>query len=85
MYVDIERKSDNGCEIQDTSYGRSKIMIRMKLVKTGTEEATDSITEDDNGILHSAKVLLSLIIPWTRSDCAVCVDSYFASVGAAGM
>ena len=83
MYVAIDRKHDNGCEIQDAACERSKIMIRLKLVKTGTEEAADSILEDDNGIFHGTKVFLSLIIPWANSDCIVCEDLYFASVGAA--
>ena len=58
-------------------------MIRLKLVKTGTEEAANSIVEDENGHLHGTKVLLSLILPWANSDRIVCADSYFASVGAA--
>lgn len=33
-------------------------MIRLKLVNASTEEAVDSITEDDNGILDGTKVLL---------------------------
>ena len=83
MYIAIERKPDNGCEIQDAACGRSKIMIRLKLVKTSTEEAADSIAEDDQGHLHGTKVLLNLILPWANSDRVVCADSYFASVGAA--
>ena len=58
-------------------------MIRLKLVKTGTEEAADSIAEDENVHLHGTKVLLSLILPSANSDRIVCADSYFASVGAA--
>ena len=58
-------------------------MIRLKLVKTGTGEAADSIAADENGHLHGTKVLLSLIIPWANSDHIVCADPYFASFGAA--
>ena len=82
MYVAIDRKPDNGCEIQDKACGRSIIMIRLKLVKTGTEEAVGIIVEYDNGILHGTKVLISLILPWTYYDHVVCLDSNFASVGA---
>ena len=32
-YVEMERNPDNGCEIQDACGGRSKVMIRLKLVK----------------------------------------------------
>ena len=63
MYVAIDRKPDNGCKIQDVAHGRSKIMIRLKLVKTETEEAANSITEDGDGHLHSTNILLSLIFP----------------------
>ena len=58
-------------------------MIRLKLVKTGTEETAQSISEDEEGHLHSTKVIVSLILPWANFDCVVCADSYFASVGAA--
>ena len=60
-------------------------MIRLKLVKTGTEEAVYSIAEDYSVILHGTKVLLSLILPWEKSDHVVCAESYFASVGSSEM
>ena len=82
MYIAIDRKPDNRCEIQDVACGRSKIMIRLKLVKTSTEEAADSIAEDDQGHLYDTKVLLGSILPWANYDYVVCADSYFASVGA---
>jgi hypothetical protein len=37
MYVAMDRKPENGCEIQDAACGRSGIMIQLKLVKTATE------------------------------------------------
>ncbi|KAI2492991.1 Transposase IS4 [Fragilaria crotonensis] len=39
MYVAIDRKPENGCEIQCASCGASGIMLRLKLVKTAEEEA----------------------------------------------
>ena len=74
MYVAIDRKPNNGCKIQDASCGRSKIMIRLKLVKTGTKEDVDSTAEDDNGIFHGTKVIIILILPWDNSDYVVCAD-----------
>ena len=59
MYIAIERKPDNECKIQDTACGTSKIMVRLKLVETSTEEVADSRTEDDQGHIHGTKVLLS--------------------------
>ena len=68
IYIAIDRKPENRCEIQDAACGRSKIMTRLKLVKTGTEDAADSIAEGEDGHLHGTKVLLSLILPWVNSD-----------------
>lgn len=53
MYIAVNRIPNNGCRIQDAACGRSKIVIRLKLVKTSTEEATDSIAEDGHGHLYS--------------------------------
>lgn len=61
MYIAIERKLENGCKIQDAACGRSKTMVRLKLVKTSTEVAAGSIAEDGEGHSHGTKVLLSLI------------------------
>ena len=83
MYVAIERKPENGCEIQDAACGKSGIMIRILLVKTTIEVAANSIHEDDNGRLHGTNVLMDLVSPWAQTDRIVCADSYFASVAAA--
>ena len=39
----------------------------------------------DQGLLHGAKVMRDLLMPWMHSDRIVCGDSYFASVPAATM
>jgi hypothetical protein len=94
MYVAIDRKPENGCEIQCASCGESGIMIRLKLVKTAEEEARHIALMDeaatgeimsDQGLLHGAKVMRDLVLPWMHSDRIVCGDSYFASVPAATM
>lgn len=94
MYVAIDRKPENGCEIQCASCGKSGIMIRLKLVKTAEEEARHISLMDeaatgevmsDQGLLHGAKVMRDLLMPWMHSDRIVCGDSYFASVPAATM
>jgi len=38
MYVAINRKPENGCEIQNSCCAKSGIMMRLKLVKTAAEE-----------------------------------------------
>jgi hypothetical protein len=40
MYISMDRKHENGCEIQKTAFGASGILMRLKLVKTVVEEAT---------------------------------------------
>ena len=82
MYVAIDRKPENGCEIQNAACAESGVMIRLRLVKTKTEEESGD-KEDVHGILHGTKILKYLVSPWRYSDRMVCADSYFASVPAA--
>ena len=84
QYVAIDRKPENGCEIQNSACGRSGVMLRLKLVK-----GADLVDDDDDGIphegglLHGTNVLKHVVSPWFGSHRVVCADSYFASVGAA--
>jgi Transposase IS4 len=82
QYVAIDRKPENGCEIQNSACGDSGVMLRLKLVKTVEAEEL-STNEDEIGIPHGAKVLRNIVKPWLRSQRIVCTDSYFASVKAA--
>ena len=81
MYVAINRKPENGCEIQNAASGRSGVMIRLKIVKTAEEENASAVTDDDSNN-HGTNVLKFLVEPWVRMDRCVCADSYFASVNA---
>ena len=81
MYVAIDRKPENGCEIENAACGHSGVMIRLKIVKTAEEENASAVTED-NGNNHGTNVLKFLVEPWVRTDHCVCADSYFASVNA---
>jgi hypothetical protein len=83
MYVAIDCKPENGCEIQNACCGRCSIMMRLKLVKTAEEEATHQDVDPVNGMLHGTKILLFLVGPWLNSNRTTVGDSYFASVGAA--
>ena len=78
----IDRKPENGCEIQTAACGRSGIMIRMKLVKTKEGEA-ESHQDADSGLNHGPVVIKELTSPWVYSGRIVCADSYFASVSTA--
>ena len=81
MYVAMDRKPENGCEIQNAACGSSGVMIRLKVVKTAEEENASTVT-DDNGNNHGTNVLKFLVEPWVRMDHCVCADSYFTSVNA---
>ena len=43
QYISIDRKPENGCEIQNAADGVSGIMMPLKLVKTPSEEALHSL------------------------------------------
>ena len=82
QYITIDRKPENGCEIQNSACGRSHIMMHIKLVKTA--EAADAMgIEDTSGVLHGALVLKQLVQPWRMTGRIVRADSYFSSVFAA--
>ena len=81
MYVAIDSKPENGCEIQNAACGRSGVMIRLKIVKRAEEENASAVTEND-GNNHGTNVLKFLVEPWVRTDRCVCADSYFASANA---
>ena len=74
----MERKPDNGCEIQDACNRRSKVMIRLKLVKGSVDN--ELLENEDHGGLHGTRVMKQLVLPWRNSGRVVCADSYFASV-----
>ena len=83
-YVAIDQKPDNGCEIQDTCDGRSKVMICLRLVKGEPidHKSLEGRHADESG-LHGTMVLKELVSPWFHSGRLVVGDSYFASVPAA--
>ena len=77
-YVAMDRKPENGCEIQDACDGRSRIMIRLKLVKGALDN--ERMAAEDPGGLHGTRVMKELVAPWEHSGRVVAADSYFASV-----
>jgi hypothetical protein len=83
MYVAIDRKPENGCEIQNAACGESGVMLQLKLVKTAREESTIIEAEDDAGLNHGTVITKELVKPWFNTDRIVCADSYFASVATA--
>ena len=77
-YVAMDRKPENGCEIQDACDGRSKIMMQLKLVKGAAEN--ERLAHEDASGLHGTRVLKELVDPWKHTGRLVVADSYFASV-----
>ena len=73
MYVAIDRKPENGCEIQNAGCGDSGVMIRLKIVKTAEEDNASAVTDDD-GNNHGTNVLKFLVEPWVRTDRCTCGD-----------
>jgi hypothetical protein len=83
MYIAIDRKPENGCEIQNAACGKSGIMMRLKLVKSKEEELTHLKEIDDEGLNHGTVIIKSLVAPWQGLNRIVCADWYFASVATA--
>ena len=65
-YVAIDRKPENGCEIQNLCWAKSGIMLKLQIVKGNTE-----ICNESSQLGHGTKVLQSLIRPWASQ-----VDSF---------
>jgi len=82
MYVSIDRKPENGCEIQNAACERSGIMLRLHLVTT-TADQHAHLSADKSRLLHGTAVLHRLVGPWAGTGRIVCADSHFASVEAA--
>ena len=59
QYVSMDRKPDDGCEIQNSACGQSGIMLRLKLVKSAAciaetekenaDQVLEGVVEDSNG------------------------------------
>ena len=81
MYLAMDRKSENGEEIQNSACGRSGIMMRLMIVKSAKNEQDQQ--DDRDNIPHGTKVRKELVMPWANTDRIVCAYSYFASVPAA--
>ena len=82
MYVAIDRKPENGCEVQNAACGRSGLMLRLSIVTTA-EHRQGAATTEDGDLPHGTIVLKHLVAPWAGTKRKVCADSYFAIVTAA--
>lgn len=82
MYVAIDRKPENGCEIQDAACGRSGLTLQLRIVTSAADQHANMTAEELAGS-HGTAVLMRLLRPWAGTDRIVCADSYFASVATA--
>ena len=84
QYIEIDRKPENGCEIQNVADGVYGIMIQLKFVKTSSEEDLHS-TEKHDGFLHGTKAIFNILQPWLNTQRRVVIaDSYFVLVQSCG-
>ena len=83
-YVEMERKPENGCEIQNAACVDSGIMIQLKVVKGKEEEERLESKRPDAAVRrsrnHGTNVVLDLTKPWSNTLREVLGDSAFASV-----
>ena len=73
MYVTMDRKTENGEEIQNAACGRSVIMMRLRIVESERNEEEQEDHEENTP--HGTKVLKDLVIPWANIDRIICADS----------
>jgi hypothetical protein len=83
----MDRKPENGCEIQNAACIDSNIMIQLKLVKSKEDEerleSRRSDKEERTELNHGTKVVLDLTKPWNHTGREIIGDSAFASVATA--
>ena len=83
-YVQMDCKPDAGCKIQDNCYGRSMVMMKLKLAKGKTADKEDDSangTSPYGDVNHGIKVLKELVYTWSvKGDRMVASDSYFSSM-----
>ncbi len=79
MYVAIDRKPENGCEIKNSACGKSGVILRLKIVKH-IETEDQHIVNSPDELPHGISVLKYLVLPWAQTNRGVCADLYFASM-----
>ena len=80
MFIAMDRKPEDGCEIQNVCDGESGIMLQLNIVKSSR---SSSRTSEDQEINHGTYIMKKLVSPWANTHRCVFADSYFASVQAA--
>lgn len=80
-YIPMDRKPENGCEIQSSCCRCSKISLRLNMVKHLQEYSDEAIEKElSDNIQPGTKELIELVKPWIGTQRIVCVDTNFTSV-----
>lgn len=72
-YIEMDWKPDKGCKIETSCCGRSKIMLRLGVVKS--DEREGDVPIEGETLPHGASILSGLVSPLLNSDRVVCTDS----------
>ena len=79
-YVAIDRKPENGCELQTAACGESGIMLSIEVVMA-KEDYKGKLFQ--SGCSHSVAMTRRLTNNWANSNRIVIADSYFSSAATA--
>ena len=81
-YIAMDRKPENGCEIQNSADGWAWVMLHLKLLKNVEDEYAHLAAFHNDGLClaHGTQVALYLLQPWEGAypPRVVCADSYFS-------
>ena len=66
MYIAIDCKPENGCEIQNSACGKSGLMARLLIVKIAEDSDLHTL-ENDDGIAHGTSILKYICLPWSNT------------------
>ena len=79
MHIAINRKPENGCKIQNSSSGKSVVMLHLLIFKS-PEDSDLNRVENNEDISRGTLILKPLLLLWDNARRGVCADSYFTSV-----
>ena len=60
MYVELDRNTENGVEIQNSACRRSKIVMQLIIFKSTVNEVDQE--DDEDNLPHGTKVLNKLVM-----------------------
>ena len=66
MYIAINHKPENGCEIQNSECGKSGVMMRLLIVKNAKDSDLHKLYNDE-GITHGTSILKYICLPWANT------------------